>query len=999
MNKFGGVSGLGPEQVSNSRKLHGSNTIPPPLIETFWEKLRESFNDPLIRILCVALLITLALAAFGYADWLEATGIAASVCIATVVATYSEFKNEASFQELQAKANRTQSMVFRENVLASVDVCSIVVGDCVLLQAGDRVPADGVLVEGWVSVNQSSLNGETEPACKTAVRQPGPLSADTCLVRATTNAFRHCEDLFHSHRCFRGAVIEEGEGVLLVDLVGEATVHGKLATELNACDDGRLAPLKEKLSKLADDIAKLGYMGASLIALSFMFKQVLMDNHYSWTRIMEYLANYPVAIHDCMTSVILGIIVVVVAVPEGLPMMIAITLSLNMRKLLRQNVLVRRLIGIETAGCLQILFADKTGTITYGKFLPEAFIAGNRDEWASLADMPVALGRLLAFVARNSTSAVVNTPVRQQEQGSTSIDMNGNHQGLTVVGGNSTDRALLHFLEEAALVRDESITVAAEVLFSSDRKFSATQILAPAATLSYLLPSDKRRSSTDMTGGALSTLTLIKGAAELVLNNCTHYYDANAAELPLSNTAKRQLLDVIDTFSCTGRRLIALAACTSPVAQNKDETGVMRLPTDLVLLGVLSMSDRLRPSSIDSIAAAHRAGITVVMVTGDRMETATAVAREIGLLQGPGKEPKGSVMTSADLMGLAAPQLAALLPTLKVVGRALPSDKSRLVEAAQHAGMVVGMTGDGVNDSAGLRRADVSFAMGSGAEVAKEAADIVILDDEFGSILQAVLFGRTLYKSIRKFIVFQSTINLASTLIVFVGPFLGFDFPLTLIQLLWLNLVMDTLAGLAFGGEPALQRYLLEQPGERKEHIISRSMWHSISFGGLSIALSSIAFLTSQTIKEWFSRPEFIPHSLIVPAHEVDPAEAAVHETSQEVQMQGGPVFLTAFFCFFIFICTFNAFNVRTTKMHLGNNILLNPGFVGIILLIFVVQILFTELGGKLLRTVPLTYGELILVLLLSALIVPADLLRKSMQAPARTRASRLPTSKVSYSV
>jgi len=335
----------------------------------------------------------------------------------------------------------------------------------------------------------------------------------------------------------------------------------------------------------------------------------------------------------------------------------------------------------------------------------------------------------------------------------------------------------------------------------------------------------------------------------------------------------------------------------------------------------------------------------VVMITGDRKETATSVAEEIGLL----KEGK-LVITSTDLKIMTDIQLQEKIPNIAVVARALPTDKSRLVRVCQELNMVVGMTGDGVNDSSALLKADVGFAMGGGSEVAKEASDIVILDDNFKSITQAILYGRTIFKSIRKFIVFQSTVNAASLLIVFVGPFLGIDFPLTLIQLLWVNLVMDTFAALAFGGEPAISKYMQENPIPRDEKIISIHMWSSIIINGIFIATLCICSLTFPFARSLFTR-NFVPSE---------------------------PVFLTAFFAFFIFLTAFNAFNVRTPNtLNIFDHLFENSGFVFVITLIFVVQVIFTYLGGRVLRTVALTPNEWGLVIGASSIIIPWDIGRK----------------------
>jgi calcium-translocating P-type ATPase len=359
------------------------------------------------------------------------------------------------------------------------------------------------------------------------------------------------------------------------------------------------------------------------------------------------------------------------------------------------------------------------------------------------------------------------------------------------------------------------------------------------------------------------------------------------------------------------------------------------------------LRDEIRDTSKGAIELAIAAGIQVIMITGDRKETAISIAKEIGLIGNNDYEKR--VLSSENLKKLSDEELQKLLPELRVIARALPTDKSRLVQICKNLNLVVGMTGDGVNDASALESADVGFAMGSGTEMAKEAADIVIMDDNFNSITKAILYGRTIFKSIRKFIIFQSTINVASTLIVFLGPFLRIDFPLTLIQLLWVNLVMDTLAALAFGGEPALRSYMYQKPIPRLTAIISPYMWSSIIIGGFSVACVSIFILLSEYVKTFFVRDS-------VPSLEV---------------------FFSAFFGFYIFITTINAFNVRTKRLNLFENVTANRGFIMVVISIFIVQMVFTYLGGKYLRTVPLTITEWGYIFGMCFIIIPIDLIRK----------------------
>lgn len=800
--------GLDTTAVEQSRREHGANDLPPIKIESFLDKLKENFEDPLIRILCVALVITLGLAYFGYAEWYEGVGIASAVFLATFVSTYSEFKNEASFQALQQKASMVKNKVFRNGVLEHILATEIVVGDYVLLQIGDKVPADGVLAAGEISVKQDTLDGEPEPREK--------VEAPANYIPASK------KDLHDKYLVFRGTLLENGEGVLKVRGVGSNTLYGEMAEAL-ANTEERESPLQVKLSALADLISNLGYIGAIFIAISFLFKQFVMDNNYSYDEIVAYVSRWHVALHDVVTSVILAIIVIVVAVPEGLPMMIAIVLSLNMRKLLKANVLVRKLLGIETAGSVDILFVDKTGTLTKGIFRPKLFISGDLKRHEGFLKMSNELQETLAFAVRESTSSVISP--------------NG-----SIIGGNETDKALLEFLDPSHLLEKLDISVTKAIPFNSTRKFSATALRVSrksnlSASVLSVAGSSSSSSKQDI------AISVWKGTPEKILSSCTHYLTESGERVAIGSNGAA-LAAAVSAVSESGSRVLATA-----LSENVNLESDSAIPHGLTLIGVLGVLDEVRPESRPSVLRAQSAGVQVVMITGDKHETAVSIAQTVGLLDPANARDKRYVIGGSELQTMPDAKVKELIPTLRVVSAAVPNDKARLVQLAQQIGRVVGMTGDGANDALALKQADVGFALGSGSEMAKEAADIVVLDDNFTSITQAILYGRTIYKSIQKFIVFQSTINVASSSIVFLGPFMGFDFPLTLIQLLWVNLVMDTLAALAFGGEPALPRYMHEKPIRRTDAIITPRMFLSIITGGFFIAAASIFALSNDHVE------------------------------------------------------------------------------------------------------------------------------------------------------
>ena len=878
------IRGLTEQEVEDSRQKHGSNQLSVQEVETFWDKLMDNLKDPMIIILIVALAVVVVLAVLGFTEWYEGVGIAAAVALATLVATASEFKNEQTFQKLQEEASRIFLNVFRGDALTMVGIDDIVVDDKVFLQPGDKIPSDGKLIQGKLKVSQAMLTGEPEAVSKT----PGD---------------RDDASPENPHKIFRGTIVEDGEAVLEVQEVGDKTLFGQLAQDLKV--EERPGPMRVKLAKLADDIATFGYIGASFIALAFMFKVIYLDHA---GELAVYFSQWGMVVKDVVTALILAVIIIVVAVPEGLPMMIAIVLAQNMRKLLKSNVLVRQLLGIETSGSLNILFSDKTGTITQGQLDAVGFLSVNEESgdhlntYKTVGEMPGKLKELLNISFRENTSCVVNPRAEKDAE--------------RILGGNTTERALLKFVKADTEDYETGAKMLSEVLFNSSRKFSAV----------YLEVKDG------------SKISFVKGAAEKILAECNSYYDKEGNIQPLSEEIIASLSDQMDTKADDGFRIIGTATSDKEIGEDE-------LSDSLTLIGFSLIRDELREESAPAIETLGGAGIHVVMLTGDRHGTAKAIAKDVGLM----RDEADVAIESSEMAKLSDEEVKKLLPNLKVVSRCLPQDKTRLVKLAQEIGLVVGMTGDGVNDSPALSNADIGFGLGSGTEVAKEASDIVVLDDNIQSIASAVHYGRSIYRSVQKFITFQLTVNVSAILIAFLGPFLGFELPLTMIQLLWVNLIMDTLAALAFSGEPPLAKHMREKPKDREEKLITRNMWSSILFNGIFIAVLSVIFLKSDFIRSLFQR------------------DGAFSEE----------VFLTAFFAMFVFLNNFNKFNVRVEEFNLFHHIFENKGFLNVVGMIFVIQFLITYFGGEMFRTVYLLPHEWLYVMGLSVVIIPFDLLRK----------------------
>ncbi len=864
--------GLSSAEVLASAKINGYNKITEKQKISLWQKYWMNFNDPIIMILLIALGINIFFTFFGKVDWYECAGILAAVIIATFVSTASEYKNENTFKNLQKQAMQIMCKVYRNGKLEEILIDDIVTGDIVLLQSGDFIPADGYMVSGNVSVEQSALNGENKEIEKTGKGK---------FVSKTKRAV----DFWDNISVYRGSVVCSGSGIMEVSAVGDNTLYGKLTIE--AQENNRKSPLNFKLNRLAKDISKFGYIGAFLVFLMFMFQKGFVNNNFDMVLVSGYFGDIAQVLSDLIEAVIMSVTVIVVAVPEGLPLMIAIVCSLNMRKMLKSNVLVRKIIGIETAGGINILFTDKTGTLTQGNLSVSGFIDGDNCIYDKISQLPEKNKKMALISFLVNTGATIS--------------------GKKVIGGNGTEKALLkHILKIKCNINARKVK---EIPFASGNKFSAVQ-----------------------TDGDYKGI-LIKGAPEKILPKCDEYYDKNG-EVKFFN-GKNNIEKRIHSLASKSARIIVFATAHGEL---KDD-----LPEKLIFLGAAVIEDKIRKNVKHSVEEVNRAGIQVVMVTGDRCDTALAIAKECGIVT----SDRDLVLTSEELHIMGDTELRNKLRNIKVVARALPEDKSRLVRVAQSCGLVVGMTGDGVNDSPALKSADVGFAMGSGTEVAKEAGDIVIMDDNFSSIKKAVLYGRTIYNSIKKFITFQLTINVAAVSVSVIGLFVGVEKPLNITQMLWINLVMDTLAAIAFGGEPALNRYLLEKPKKRDEAILDKRMWSAILTDGFFICIVSIIMFMSKEI------------------HSIFRADS------------GDICFYTGYFSFFVFASIFNAFNARTDSIDLLENLSANKQFILVMASVSLVQILMTYFGGGFLRTVGLNFKEWLTVLCLAVLIIPIDIIRK----------------------
>lgn len=861
------TNGLKDDEVKESRKRYGSNSINEKNKNTFFNLFIETLGDPIIKILLIALAIK-TIFLFRDFDYFETMGIVLAVLVASLISAISEYGSNKAFQRMQEESSRINVLVKRDGKTKEITIDEIVKNDILILAPGNKVPADGILIKGKLSVDESSLNGETKEVYKEYI--------DNISLATEKN------------RVYRGTTIYDGEALILVTKIGMDTLYGKMAKVLTEEEDA--SPLKLRLTNLAKIISRIGYIAAILIAVAYLFSKVFIINNFNLTIIRETITlnKFFSLILEALT---LAVSVLVMSVPEGLPMMITLVLSTNSKKMLKDNVLVRKMVGIETAGSLNILFTDKTGTLTKGKMEVSSIIDGNLNEYNDLYYTPDKLKTLI------SDSLLYNNESELEESSG------------KVVGGNLTDKALLSFVQRK---KDNSVLIKDRILFNSKNKFAVTII-------------EKNNEK----------IKLIKGAPDIVIKNSTHYIDKDGKRRTLD---KDKILNYVNSKADSGLRTIALA-----VSQSIYPTDSIRRN---ILLGVIFLKDDIRAEAKDGVSLIKSAGINIVMVTGDSKETATSIAREVGIIT----SNSDIVLSSSDLEKLSDNELKKIIPNLKVVSRALPEDKKRLVMLSKELGLVTGMTGDGVNDSIALKKADVSFAMGSGTEVSKEASDIVIIDDNILSISRAILYGRTTFKNIRKFIIFQLTVNISAIMLALIGPFIGVPSPITVLQMLWINMVMDTLAGLAFSYEVPRIEYMKEPPKKKEENIINKYMFNEIIATSMYTLIISLLFLKLPFIKYIVSSDHL----------------------------------MTAFFSLFIFIAVFNSFNARTHRLNILAHLKENKVFILIIIFIIIVQIIIIYSGITLFQTKPLYIKELIFILVLSLSIIPFDFLRKYISKKLR---------------
>ena len=847
------ITGLSEEEVVKSREKYGSNKIETKNENSFMKLIIESLGDPIIKILLIVLAVKIVFL-FREFDWFETLGIFIAIFLASFISTISEYGSSKAFNRLFKENSQIFIRTKRNNKLINVSSDDLVVNDIVYLSSGEAVPADGIILKGEVTADESSLTGESYEVYKTV--------AGVSVLEA--------------NKLYKGSIIYSNECVMRITHVGTNTTYGSALVELSSSNPE--SPLKIRLRELAKIISIMGYIAAFLVFISYLGSVILISNKFDSSAIISDFSNPKLMIDYIIYGLTLAVTIIIVSVPEGLPMMVALVLSTNMKKMLKSNVLVRKMMGIETAGSLNLLLTDKTGTLTKGELAVIGVCDFNGHVFNSEVELikyPKYLDILAKSLNINNSSEITDGKI---------------------IGGNTTDQALKKFIPSY-----EKEEIISKECFDSNNKYSSVT----TANNFY-----------------------IKGASEVILPKCRYYLNNNGEKKLIKDLNIIQ--NMVNLYTQKGMRIIMLAYNDKKIINN------------YVFVGITLIQDEIRNESYEGISLIKDASVDVIMITGDALDTALVVARKLDIMD------KNSIaLTSNEFNNLESEDLKEMLPNLKVIARAKPTDKSRLVKIAQEMNLVVGMTGDGVNDAPALKKADVGFAMGSGTEVAKEASDIVILDNNIKSISMAILFGRTIFKNIRKFIIFQLTINICALVLSIIGPFIGISTPVTVMQMLWINMIMDTLAGLAFAYESPSLEYMKEKTKPKNESIINSYMLGELLFTGAYSAVLCLLFLKIPFIKE------AIRYDL--------------HDK----------YFMTAFFTLFVFMGIFNAFNARTSHINIFHNLYKNKVFIIIFLLVSVIQIYFIYYGGNVFRTYGLTLYEFAFVLTLAFTVIPVDLIRK----------------------
>lgn len=893
------------EQVEKSRLKHGDNVLTPPAKEPLWKQFLEKFSDPIIRILLIALLLSVAVSLYqlftgaaGLSVLLEPLGIFVAVMLATTVGFFFEVSANKKFDILNQTEDETLVTVYRDGLIQRIERKDVVVGDSVVIETGDEIPADGTLMEAIsLRVNESDLTGE--PSCS----------------KTTDKEDFNPEATYPSNYVCRGSSVMEGHGVFVVEKVGDATEWGKVYRGAQI-DNKVKTPLNEQLDRLGHGITIASYVIAGLIVLMRMLMYFIYGDStsFDWMDFARYLLN----------TLMIAVTLIVVAVPEGLPMSVTLSLAMSMKRMLETNNLVRKMHACETMGAATVICSDKTGTLTKNRMsLGDSLIYGLKDGHVDDSEV----GHLMAEgIALNSTAF---------------LDYS-DKQKVKVIG-NPTEGALLLWLFDNNVdfvrLRDNA-SIVSQLPFTTKYKYMAT-VVKTAFSGEYVL--------------------YVKGAPEILLKRCTtvKLADREASIQWAKDGVESKLIEL------QGKAMRTLGFAYKYITEEEVDTvfanGKLTME-DLCFLGVVGIIDPIRDDVADSIQDCLNAGISIKIVTGDTPGTAREIGRQVGLWTEK-DDPERQMITGKEFNLLSDDELRERVKDLKIMSRARPSDKERLVRLLQEKGEVVAVTGDGTNDAPALNKAQIGLSMGDGTSVAKEASDITILDNSFKSIARAVMWGRSLYLNIQRFILFQMTINVAACLIVLIGAVLGMSSPLTVTQMLWINLIMDTFAAMALASLPPDHSVLKDKPRSREAFIITKGMARRIFGVGIFfvvVLFGLIQYFTHcgvESLADFSLRDYFASYFNFKHVGGFTPKE------------------LSLFFTIFVFMQFWNIFNAKA--YHTGESALkgflnkdVRRGFGLTLLIIALGQVLIVTFGGEMFNVVPLPLADWIRIIVGTSVIL-----------------------------
>ena len=868
--------GLTDDEVRQSREKYGVNLLTPPKRPSLWKLYLEKFEDPVVRVLLVAAIFSLIISVIEN-EYAETIGIIAAILLATGIGFYFEYDASKKFDLLNAVNEETLVKVIRNGRVQEIPRKDVVVGDIIVLETGEEIPADGELLEAIsLQINESNLTGEP------------------VVSKTTVEADFDEEATYASNKVMRGTTVVDGHGTMRVLCVGDDTEIGKVARQSTE-QSTEPTPLNIQLTKLANLIGKIGFSVAGLAFAIFFIKDVLL--HYDFSSFHTF-ADWLPALKATLQYFMMAVTLIVVAVPEGLPMSVTLSLALNMRRMLSTNNLVRKMHACETMGAITVICTDKTGTLTQNLvqvYEPSFYSLKNGGE---VGDDDISQ-LVVEGISTNSTAFLEEMAEGEKPKGV----------------GNPTEVALLLWLNSQNrdyLELRENAPVVDQLTFSTERKFMATLVKSPLIGKKVLY---------------------VKGAPEIVLGKCKDVVlDGKRVDaVEYRSTVEKQLLG----YQNMAMRTLGFAF---KIVEDMDTRDCVELVADhdLSFLGVVAISDPIRPDVPAAVAKCQSAGIGIKIVTGDTPGTATEIARQIGLWKP--EDTERNRITGVAFAELTDEEALDRVMDLKIMSRARPTDKQRLVQLLQQKGAVVAVTGDGTNDAPALNHAQVGLSMGTGTSVAKEASDITLLDDSFNSIGTAVMWGRSLYKNIQRFIVFQLTINFVALLIVLLGSLIGTELPLTVTQMLWVNLIMDTFAALALASIPPSESVMKEKPRSSNDFIISKPMRSYI------LGVGSAFLVILMGMLYWFNHAE------------------------------GGmtPERLTIFFTFFVMLQFWNLFNARVfgTTDSAFKGISKSYGMELIVLAILIGQFLIVQFGGAVFRTTPLDLVTWVIIIASTSLVL-----------------------------